>query len=75
MAKESRLKLTLLENARSSLRHAVMHLPETQGIMVEDYKYAIRDIVHTIELLFKEKLQRIHPAFIWTMAVHGSGTS
>ena len=59
------LKLNLLENAKSSLHHAVLHLSDKKIITVDDYKYAIRDVVHAIELLFKEKLKRVHPAFMW----------
>ncbi|MCK5288804.1 MAG: hypothetical protein KAJ79_07025 [Candidatus Omnitrophica bacterium] len=59
------LKLNLLENAKSSLRHAVLHLSKNRESTVDDYKYAISDVVHAVELLFKEKLKRIHPAFMW----------
>jgi hypothetical protein len=65
MGGDKKLKLNLLENARSSLQHAVFHLSENDKLTVDDYKYAILDIVHAIELLFKEKLQRVHPAFMW----------
>jgi len=60
------LKLDLLGNAKSSLSHAVVHLTSDDSLNIDDYKYAILDIVHSIELLFKEKLKRIHPAFMWS---------
>ena len=65
MKKNKIIKFNLLENAKSSLRHAVTHLTNDDEITADDYKYAILDIVHSIELLFKEKLKRVHPAFIW----------
>ena len=64
--KKKMLKLDLLGNARSSLSHAVLHLTNDSSLTIDDYKYAIRDIVHAIELLFKEKLKRVHPAFMWS---------
>jgi hypothetical protein len=60
------LKLNLIENAKSSLRHAVLHLSEDVGVNVDDYKYAINDLAHVVELLFKEKLKRVNPAFLWS---------
>ena len=57
-------KLILLENAKDSLSHAVDHLTHHQPIEITNIKRAILDSVHCLELLFKEKLQRIHPAFI-----------
>jgi hypothetical protein len=59
------LKLDLLGNAKSSLRHAVEHLTSTTELSTDNYKFAITSIVHAIELIFKEKLKRVHPAFMW----------
>lgn len=63
--KKKMLKLDLLGNAKSSLTHAVVHLTDNNSLTIDDYKYAILDIVHSIELLFKEKLKRVHPSFMW----------
>ena len=65
MKKNKIIKFNLLENAKSSLHHAVSHLTNEDEITTADYKYAILDIAHSIELLFKEKLKRVHPAFMW----------
>ena len=59
------IKFDLINNARSSLNHAVEHLANPDGINSGDLKYAIRDIAHVVELLLKERLRRIHEAFIW----------
>lgn len=64
--KRSVLSFSLIDNAKDSLSHAVEHLinfgnaPE-----VRDYKIAICDLYHAIELLLKERLTKIHPAFIY----------
>lgn len=59
------IKFDLINNAKDSLHHAVKHLTDPEGIQGRDLKVAIRDIAHVIELLLKEKLRRIHPAFIY----------
>ena len=51
------IKFNLLENAKSSLRHSVTRLRSEDEMTVDDYKYAVLDILHSIELLFKEKLK------------------
>jgi len=58
-------KLTLVENALDSLEHAISHLnampkAPTAGM----FKRIILDLSHVAELLFKERLRQIHPAFI-----------
>ncbi len=55
----------LINNARDSLNHAVEHLTGPNEIEAGDLKRAIRDVAHVIELLLKERLRRVHPAFIW----------
>lgn len=59
------IKYDLINNAKDSLHHAVEHLTDPEGIQGRDLKLAIRDIAHVIELLLKEKLRRMHPAFIY----------
>lgn len=59
------IKFDLINNAKDSLHHAIEHLTDPDGIRGRDLKIAIRDIAHVIELLLKEKLRRIHPAFIY----------
>lgn len=59
------IKFNLINNAKDSLGHAVEHLTNPKGIKPSDLKIAIRDVAHVIELLLKERLSRIHPAFIW----------
>ncbi len=56
---------SLIENARSSLQHAVEHLTKIEVANNYDIKFAIRDVTHVVELLIKEYLQRIHPSLIW----------
>lgn len=55
----------LIENAKESLEHAVGHLTTKSTPSPRDLKRAVLDVTHVIELLLKERLQRIHPAFIW----------
>ena len=59
-----KLKFNLIENAKDSLSHAVEHLT-VQDPKIGDYKRVILDLSHAIELLLKERIVRIHPAFIW----------
>jgi transcription elongation factor Elf1 len=59
-------KLTLVENALDSLEHAISHLNEMpQNPTAGSFKRIILDLSHVAELLFKEKLRQIHPAFIY----------
>ena len=62
---EKSIKFDLINNAKSSLRHAVEHLTNPDGVKEDDLKFAIRDVAHVVELLLKERLRHIHPAFIW----------
>jgi hypothetical protein len=60
-------KLSLIENALYSLEHAISHLntlPKTPT--AGTFKRIILDISHVAELLFKERLRQIHPAFIFS---------
>ena len=58
------MKFDLLTNAKDSLQHAVEHITESH-VTSSDFKRAILDVFHVVELLLKEKLKRINPAFIW----------
>lgn len=58
------LKLNLVENALDSLEHAIDHLTTKIDLTASDYKRVIVDLAHVAELLFKERLRVIHPAFI-----------
>jgi hypothetical protein len=63
---KSKIVFNLLGNALESLEHAVDHLTFVTGENTHsDYKHAILDVSHAAELLIKERLYRIHPAFIW----------
>jgi len=59
---------TLLDNAKDSLAHAVLHLSDLEDKSPRKWKIAIREITHVIELLLKERLRREHPALIWIKA-------
>ena len=58
------LKFNLIENALDSLEHAIDHLTAKIDLAMSDYKRVITDLAHVAELLFKERLHMIHPAFI-----------
>ena len=59
-------KFNLVENALDSLEHAIVHLTKTNGLAKGDYKRVILDLSHVAELLFKERLRMIHPAFVFS---------
>ncbi|MEA3432630.1 MAG: hypothetical protein U9R01_08215 [candidate division WOR-3 bacterium] len=63
--KNRKIKFDLITNAQDSLYHAVEHLTNINGPTVGDLKRAILDVAHVVELILKERLKRIHPAFIW----------
>ncbi len=52
------LKFSLVENALDSLEHA------NDDLQTGDYKRVILDLAHAAELLLKERLRIIHPAFV-----------
>lgn len=60
----SKHDFTLVENALDSLEHAIDHLSQSVNLSKGDYKRVILDLSHVAELLFKERLLRIHPAFV-----------
>jgi hypothetical protein len=57
-------KFNLIDNALDSLEHAIIHLTTVGTLGVGDYKRVILDLSHVAELLFKERLRMIHPAFV-----------
>jgi hypothetical protein len=57
-------KFTLIENALDSLEHAIVHLNKSNDLTKGDFKRVILDLSHVAELLFKERLRMIHPAFV-----------
>ena len=59
------MKFNLIENAKDSLAHAVEHLTGSEKPAPSDLKRAILDVAHVVELLLKERVRRIHRAFIW----------
>jgi hypothetical protein len=58
-------QFTLIENALDSLEHAIGHLNAVKSnSSVGTFKRVILDLSHVAELLFKERLRQIHPAFV-----------
>lgn len=55
----------LVENAKDSLCHAIEHLGPVNKNSTGDWKRIIVDLAHVVELLLKERLRRIHPAFVY----------
>jgi hypothetical protein len=60
-----RLKFSLVENARDSLQHAVSTLAWPDATHSNKYKQALLAATHAVELLVKERLRRVSPAFVW----------
>lgn len=60
------IEFNLLGNAQDSLRQAVQLLAFNDvGSPQSQLKHAIVNTAHCVELLLKERLRRIHPAFLW----------
>ena len=59
-------KFNLIENANDSLEHALRHMGPIEEKGLGNWKRIIVDLAHVVELLFKEKLRQIHPAFVFT---------
>ena len=58
--------ISIIENARESLSHAVDHLViDETNTEVANLKRSVLDVSHVVELIIKEKLNQVHPAFIW----------
>jgi hypothetical protein len=60
-----RLKFNLIENARDSLKHAVTVLAWPDAAHSDKFKQALLAATHAVELLLKERLHRVAPAFVW----------
>ncbi|MEJ2746239.1 MAG: hypothetical protein P8123_11245 [bacterium] len=58
----------LLANAQDSLAHAINHIVEDKT--PSKWKIAVREVVHVIELMLKERLRQTHPAFLWVKVEH-----
>jgi len=58
-------KFTLLENAADSLKHAIIHIDPIQEGNISNWKRAILDLAHVVEIMFKERLKRVHPSLMW----------
>jgi len=63
--KNKKIRFNLIENAKDSLAHAVEHLTGSEEPTPGDLKRAILDVAHVVELILKERVRRIHRAFIW----------
>jgi hypothetical protein len=60
------IKFNLVQNARDSLEHAIEHLVSDHGAKAGNLKKVMRDLSHVVELILKERLARVHPAFVFT---------
>ena len=58
-------KFTLIENAADSLKHAIDHIDPVHDTKIGNWKRAILDLSHVVELMFKERLKSIHPSLMW----------
>jgi hypothetical protein len=66
MSRKPNIEFDLLSNARDSLRRAVRELAWGDGGSDPSrLKHAILNSAHCIELLLKERLRQVNPAFIW----------
>lgn len=66
MSAHKTIEFDLLNNARDSIRQAVELLAlKDIGSDHARLKHAITASAHCIELLLKERLRRINPAFVW----------
>lgn len=66
MAQRGAIEFDLLTNATDSLRQAVELLAvKPIGSDYAQLKHSITASAHCIELLLKERLRRINPAFVW----------
>ena len=66
MSQQPQIQFNLLTNAQDSLRQAVELLAwKDIGSDQGRLKHAITCAAHSIELLLKERLRQINPAFVW----------
>ncbi|MCD5419709.1 hypothetical protein LRS71_09085 [Rhodococcus pyridinivorans] len=59
------LKLSLLENAYDSFNESLMKAEQAEDVP-SNWKYAVLHLVHSIELVLKERLRREHRLFIYS---------
>ncbi len=59
------LRFELINNAKDSLRHAIELLALPDTVSSDKYKQSILNVYHCAELLLKERLRQINPAFVW----------
>jgi hypothetical protein len=65
-SEEMLMKFSPFQNAKDSLETAIeIAAYESHRHESTQIKQAIQAIAHSIELLIKERLRRIHPAFLW----------
>jgi hypothetical protein len=57
--------LSLMDNAKESLDHAIEHLTASTSPSGKDIKRVILDVSQVVELILKEKVRQIHPVLIW----------
>jgi hypothetical protein len=63
-----KIQFDLLTNARDSLRQSIQMIAWKDDFGPPDHarlKHAIINAAHSIELLLKERLRQVHPAFVW----------
>jgi hypothetical protein len=63
-----KIQFDLLTNARDSLRQSIQLIAWKDDFGLTDdarLKHAIVNAAHSIELLLKERLRQVHPAFVW----------
>ena len=66
MKPKHHIQFDLLANARDSLKHAIeLLIWENTKPDHARLKHAITNAAHSIELLLKERLRKINPAFVW----------
>lgn len=58
-------RFNLIENAKDSLTHAIEHIAPEGANSPGNWKRIIVDLAHVLELLFKERLRQVHPAFVF----------
>jgi hypothetical protein len=59
------MNFDLINNAKDSLHHAIGLLAWNDSVSSDKYKQSILSVSHCVELLLKERLRKIHPAFVW----------
>ncbi len=60
-----KITFDLVNNAKDSLKTAIELLAWPDSVTSDKYKQSILSAAHCVELLLKERLRRVHPAFVW----------